>query len=88
MAGNSHGHTLAGWTGTTIIFIGFCVAGVFTVMASPVGFWAGIAVIVLGGVVGLVMRMAGLGMPLPEKKTSAVTTPATTTPAATTATDA
>lgn len=67
MAGNSHGHTLAGWTGATIIIIGFCVAGVFTVMAEPVGFWAGMAIVVLGGVAGLVMRMAGLGMPLPEK---------------------
>lgn len=70
MAGNSHGHTLAGWTGVTIVFIGSCVSGVFTVMAEPVGFWAGIAIIVLGGVAGLVMRMAGLGMPLPEKTPS------------------
>ena len=70
MAGNSHGHTLAGWTGVTIVFIGFCVSGVFMVLAEPLGFWAGIAIIAIGGVVGLVMRMAGLGMPLPEKRTS------------------
>ncbi len=68
MAGNSHGHTLAGWTGVTIIFIGFCVSGVFMVMAEPIGFWAGMVVVALGGVVAQVMRMAGLGMPLPEKK--------------------
>jgi hypothetical protein len=70
MAGNSHGHTLAGWTGVTIVFIGFCVSGVFMVMAEPIGFWAGIVIIALGGVIGLVMRMMGLGLPLPEKKTS------------------
>jgi hypothetical protein len=67
MAGNSHGHTLAGWTGVTIAFIGFCVSGVFTVLAEPVGFWAGMVIIVLGGVVGLVLRLMGKGMPLPQK---------------------
>lgn len=70
MAGNSHGHTLAGWTGATIVFIGFCVSGVFMVADEPMGFWAGMVIAVLGGVVGLIMRMAGLGMPLPPKATS------------------
>jgi hypothetical protein len=63
MAGSSHGHTPAAWTGVTIAFIGFCVAGVFMVAANPLGFWAGVAVILLGGVVGLAMKAAGLGMP-------------------------
>ncbi|WP_330457217.1 hypothetical protein OIB37_10140 [Streptomyces sp. NBC_00820] len=63
MAGSSHGHTPAAWTGVTIAFIGFCVAGAFMVMAQPVGFWAGMAIVVLGGVVGAVMRAMGLGMP-------------------------
>ncbi|MGV9561582.1 HGxxPAAW family protein [Streptomyces sp. NPDC003480] len=63
MAGNSHGHTPAAWTGVIIAFIGFCVAGAFTVMAQPVGFWAGLVIVVLGGVVGGVMRQMGLGQP-------------------------
>ncbi|NUK11829.1 hypothetical protein HRW18_28415 [Streptomyces lunaelactis] len=63
MAGTSHGHTPAAWTGVTIAFIGFCIAGVFMVAASPLGFWAGMAVIALGGVIGLAMKAAGLGMP-------------------------
>ncbi|MFD4573711.1 HGxxPAAW family protein [Streptomyces sp. NPDC058417] len=63
MAGSSHGHTPAAWTGVTIVFIGFCVAGAFMVMAEPLGFWAGMAITLLGGVVGLVMRAMGLGMP-------------------------
>ncbi|WP_431044936.1 HGxxPAAW family protein [Streptomyces sp. P1-3] len=61
MAGNNHGHTPAAWTGVTIAFIGFCVSGAFTVLANPVGFWAGIVVIALGGVVGMVMRSMGMG---------------------------
>lgn len=63
MAGSSHGHTPAAWTGVIISFIGFCAAGVFVVAANPIGFWASMAVILLGGVVGLAMKAAGLGMP-------------------------
>lgn len=66
MAGSSHGHTPAAWTGVIISFIGFCVAGTFVVMAEPVGFWAGMAVVVLGGVVGGIMRTMGLGAPKAE----------------------
>ncbi|WP_127357951.1 HGxxPAAW family protein [Actinacidiphila soli] len=61
MAGNSHGHTPAAWTGVTIAFIGFCIAGAFVVLANPLGMFAGLAVAALGGVVGLAMRAAGLG---------------------------
>jgi hypothetical protein len=63
MAGSSHGHTPAAWTGVTIAFIGFCISGAATVAAKPIGFWAGIVVIALGGVVGGAMRMAGKGQP-------------------------
>ncbi|EKX65356.1 hypothetical protein Sipo8835_35035 [Streptomyces ipomoeae] len=63
MAGSSHGHTPAAWTGVTIAFIGFCVSGAFMVMAEPLGFWAGMVIVVLGGVVGLIMRSMGLGQP-------------------------
>ncbi|MET7638921.1 HGxxPAAW family protein [Streptomyces sp. NPDC005438] len=61
MAGNNHGHTPAAWTGVTIVFLGFCVAGVFMVMDQPLGFWAGIALTLVGGLVGLAMKAAGLG---------------------------
>ncbi|MEU8528081.1 MULTISPECIES: HGxxPAAW family protein [Streptomyces] len=63
MAGSAHGHTLAAWTGVTISFIGFCVASVFMVAANVPGFWAGAALILLGAVVGGVMKMMGLGTP-------------------------
>ncbi|WP_432072461.1 HGxxPAAW family protein [Streptomyces wuyuanensis] len=73
MAGSSHGHTPAAWTGVTISFIGFCISGVFMVAANPLGFWAGMGVVVLGGVVGAAMKAAGLG-----QKESAVSVPART----------
>jgi hypothetical protein len=63
MAGTSHGHTLAAWTGVIIAFIGFCVAGAFMVAANPVGFWAGMGVVIIGGIVGYAMKLVGLGMP-------------------------
>ncbi|MFE1558734.1 HGxxPAAW family protein [Streptomyces sp. NPDC058734] len=63
MAGTSHGHTPAAWTGVVIAFIGFCVSGAFMVLANPLGFWAGLVVVALGGVVGLAMRAVGMGAP-------------------------
>ncbi|MET9257921.1 HGxxPAAW family protein [Streptomyces sp. NPDC048182] len=66
MSGSSHGHTPAAWTGVIIVFIGFCIAGMFMVLAQPAGFWAGIGVILLGGAVGAAMRMMGMGQPKEE----------------------
>ncbi|MFF7329274.1 HGxxPAAW family protein [Streptomyces sp. NPDC090306] len=69
MSGSSHGHTPAAWTGVIIAFVGFCVAGAFMVMAEPAGFWAGMAIILIGAAVGGIMRAMGMGQ-------SAVTHPA------------
>jgi hypothetical protein len=63
MAGSSHGNTPAAWTGVIISFVGFCAGGVFMVGDQPVGFWVSLGVVLLGGVVGVGMRMMGLGMP-------------------------
>ncbi|MGW6459051.1 HGxxPAAW family protein [Streptomyces sp. NPDC055078] len=63
MSGTAHGHTPAAWTGVTISFLGFCVAGVFMVAVNPLGFWGGLAIVFLGPVVGMAMKSAGLGMP-------------------------
>jgi hypothetical protein len=64
MAGTyHHGNTPAAWTAVSIIFIGFTIGGVYTVLAQPWGVAAGVVVVALGGVVGLVMRSMGLGQP-------------------------
>jgi hypothetical protein len=73
MAGSAHGHTPAAWTGVTITFIGFCVAGAFMVMAEPVGFWAGMVIVVSGGIVGAAMRAAGLGQPKESERLPQIT---------------
>ncbi|WP_327069643.1 hypothetical protein OG500_28180 [Kitasatospora sp. NBC_01250] len=61
MSSQAHGHTPAAWTGSAIVFVGFCVSGAAMIMASVPIFWAGIAVILIGGVVGKAMSMAGMG---------------------------
>ncbi|RFU85880.1 hypothetical protein DY218_15155 [Streptomyces triticagri] len=63
MADAGHGHTPAAWTGVIIAFIGFCVSGAFMVMANPVGFWAGMALIGIGTIAGGIMSAAGMGKP-------------------------
>lgn len=72
MAESSHGHTPAAWTGVFIAFIGFMVGAVFMVMAQPLGVVAGLVVVVLGGVVGMVMRSMGLGTPKEEQQAEPV----------------
>ncbi|MFJ1790391.1 HGxxPAAW family protein [Kitasatospora griseola] len=80
MASAAHGHTPAAWTGVVIAFVGFCVAGVAMIMPNVVLTIAGLAVVLIGGVVGKAMSMAGMGKqpsknyaPAPAEERSAVT---------------
>lgn len=74
-AQHHHGRTPAAWTGAIIAFIGFCVAGVFTVASVPAGFWAGIGLTLAGAVVGGLMSAMGLGAQHePLRRTDVATT--------------
>lgn len=71
-AHHDHGHTPAAWTGVIISFVGFCAGGVFMVAAQPVPFWGSMVVILLGPLVGGIMKMMGLGRSeQPQVRTSA-----------------
>ncbi|MGK4583811.1 HGxxPAAW family protein [Kitasatospora sp. HPMI-4] len=72
-ARQAHGHTPAAWTGVTISFIGFMVSGVAMILPNVLIVWAGIAVVLLGGVVGKAMQMAGMGKQ-PSKHVGATAT--------------
>ncbi|AXI77043.1 HGxxPAAW family protein [Peterkaempfera bronchialis] len=61
MSAAAHGHTPAAWTGVIIAFIGFIVAGMAVVAATPWLFWVGVGLTLIAGVVGKAMQMAGLG---------------------------
>ena len=55
-----HGNTPAAWTGVVIGLLGFVVGGVGVIL-SPINmwlFWAGVAIVVLGGVVYFAMDKA------------------------------
>ncbi|WP_283133542.1 HGxxPAAW family protein [Rhizohabitans arisaemae] len=56
-----HGNTPAAWTAVVIALVGFTVSGVAITAAQT--FWAvaGGVVVLLAGVVGKVMQLAGLG---------------------------
>ena len=58
---DSHGSTPAAWTAVTIIMVAFLIGGVGVVAALPWLFWAGVALVVVGIVVGKVMQMMGMG---------------------------
>jgi hypothetical protein len=56
-----HGHSVAAWSGVTIILVGSAVAALAVVLARPVLFWIGIGVCLVGAVAGKVLGMAGYG---------------------------
>lgn len=57
-----HGHTPAAWTAVLITLIGFFVGGIAVGLLNWPLFWfGGVALIVLGPIVGKVMQMMGLG---------------------------
>jgi hypothetical protein len=63
----SHGNTPAAWTAVTIMFVGFLVSGIAVPLELPWLFFVGLAVVVLGAVVGKVMQMMGMGQTVTYK---------------------
>ena len=60
---DNHGQTPAAWTAVIIVMVAFLVGTLGLVLGQWVMFWVGVGMVVLGGIVGKVMSMAGLGMP-------------------------
>lgn len=58
---DNHGSNPAAWTAVTIIMVAFLVGGIGVVAAQPWLFWVGVALIVVGILVGKVMQMMGMG---------------------------
>jgi hypothetical protein len=61
MAASHHGSTPAAWTAVTLILIAFLVGAIGLVVGNWVVFWAGVALGIIGGVVGLIMQAMGMG---------------------------
>lgn len=58
---DSHGSTPAAWTAVGVMFLGFLVSGIAVPWEKPWLFFVGLAVVVVGAVLGKVMSMMGMG---------------------------
>jgi hypothetical protein len=56
-----HGHTVAAWTAVGICILGFLVGSIGVVIAQPLVFWIGVALLPIGGVAGKVLSLMGFG---------------------------
>jgi hypothetical protein len=56
-----HGHTIAAWTAVSIAMIAFLVGCIGVVIASPMVFWIGIALLPVAGIAGKVLALMGYG---------------------------
>lgn len=55
------GHTVAGWTGTTMAIIGCTITAAAIIAGSPAGLWLGGAVVVLAALTSWFLHLAGWG---------------------------
>lgn len=58
---DDHGSTPAAWTTVIIIMIAFVVGTLAVVMGNWVMFWVAAGLVVLGAIIGGIMKKAGLG---------------------------
>ena len=68
---DDHGATPAAWTAVVIITIAFVVGTLAVVLGNWPMFWVGVALVVVGGIVGKVMAAMGLGKPGTGRKAKA-----------------
>ncbi len=61
----NYGRTTAAWTTVAIVIVGALASAVGIVVGQAWLCWAGLGVVVVGLVVGLVLRRLGLGQPGP-----------------------
>ncbi|MCU1432156.1 MAG: hypothetical protein JWP95_1261 [Actinotalea sp.] len=59
----NHGHTTAAWVTVGMVLLGSTISSVAVVLARPWLFWAGLGVVLVGVVVGRVLKMLGFGQP-------------------------
>ncbi len=58
---NSHGRTPAAWITVTIMLIAFLVGTFGVVLAQMWIFWLGVALLIIGAIVGKILSMMGFG---------------------------
>jgi hypothetical protein len=66
----NHGHTLAAWVTVIVVMSGSLTAALAVLFSMPWLFWVGMAIVVVGCVVGFVLKMLGFGQPTAAADTS------------------
>lgn len=62
----NHGRTPAAWVTAAVVMVGTLASAVGLVVDQMWLFWVGVGFIVLGVVLGLVLRVLGFGQPIPS----------------------
>jgi len=62
----NHGRTVAAWVTVSVVVLGALVSSAGVVVALPWLFWAGLGLVVIGVVLGRVLKMLGFGQPSPS----------------------
>ncbi|MEV7971938.1 HGxxPAAW family protein [Cellulomonas sp. NPDC089187] len=57
----NHGRTVAAWTVTWVVVLGFLVAGLAMMFSQVWLFWVGMGAAVVGVIAGVLLRAAGFG---------------------------
>ncbi len=60
---SNHGHTTAAWVTVIVVVLGSLVSSLAMVFAVVPLAWVGAGIVVIGLVVGRVLKMLGLGQP-------------------------
>ncbi len=58
---DNHGNTPAAWTAVAVATLGFLVMSIGAMAVNWPTFWVGVALVPIGGIVGIVMSRAGYG---------------------------
>ncbi|AWB86432.1 DUF6704 family protein [Mycetocola zhujimingii] len=61
-----HGHSPAAWTAITIMLIGFAVGTIAFWFDTPWLVWSSAGLVVVGAIVGWIMKKAGYGVNGPK----------------------
>jgi hypothetical protein len=61
MSASPHGSTPAAWTGVVLVTIAFIIGTLALILANWTMFWAGVGLLVLGGIVPLIMGRVSKG---------------------------
>ncbi|MYM20529.1 hypothetical protein GSY69_11275 [Brevibacterium sp. 5221] len=56
-----HGHSIAGWTGSGLVFLGVIIGTIGNVLFSWPMFFVGAGIVVLGPIAFLILNACGLG---------------------------